>query len=228
MNSTETLTGAHLRTYNTIFQHPISHNLKWHDVHALFHEIGQVESEPNGNLKVSRNGQILVLHPQTAKDVSETDEIMRLRHFLLRSETKPPESDTKESHWLLVINHDEARIFRSEMHGAIPQSIQPHEPEAQFRPAQDSRDFKRGRDKPDPNSFFKPVAAALQAAGEILIFGSGTGASSEMDQFIEWLKQHHPELSKRVIGSVVVDEHHLTEGQLLEKAREFYLKARVS
>ena len=57
------LTGSHLRTYNAIFQHPISHNLGWLDVHALFRQLGEVEEEPNGNLKVTRNGQILVLHP---------------------------------------------------------------------------------------------------------------------------------------------------------------------
>ena len=88
--STSALTGSHLRTYKTIFQHPISHNLGWHDVHALFRQLGQVEEEPNGNLKVTRNGQILVLHPPRTKDVSETDEVMALRHFLQRSDTIPP------------------------------------------------------------------------------------------------------------------------------------------
>jgi hypothetical protein len=66
------------------------------------------------------------------------------------------------------------------------------------------------------------VAQALQAAEQILILGTGTGTSSEMDQFVAWLKLHHPGLAKRIIGSLVVDEHHLTEGQLLAKAREFY------
>jgi len=31
-----------------------------------------------------------------------------------------------------------------------------------------------------------------------------------------------------VVGSVVIDEHHLTEGQLLKKAREFYAAAQPS
>jgi hypothetical protein len=43
-----------------------------------------------------------------------------------------------------------------------------------------------------------------------------------MDQFIAWLKLHHPEPASRIIGSLVVDEHHLTENQLLATAREFY------
>lgn len=222
MNANTPLSNAHLRTYNTIFQHPISHNLKWLDVHALFREIGQVEEEPNGNFKVTRNGQTLVLHPPRSKDVSEMDEIMSLRHFIERSEAMPPETD--ETHWLVVIDHHEARIFRSEMHGAVPQQILPHKPEDYFRHAEGSKDFTRGEEKPDPNSFFEPVAKALATAGHILIFGTGTGMSSEMDQFVAWLDVHHPGLAERIDGSLVVDEHHLTDDQLLAKAREFYAK----
>jgi len=48
-----------------------------------------------------------------------------------------------------------------------------------------------------------------------------------MEQFVGWLKTHHAELSKRVAGSLVVDEHHLTEGQLLAKARDFLKKTPV-
>ena len=228
MNSTSLLTGSHLRTYNTIFQHPISHNLKWHDVHALFGQLGKVEEEANGNMKVTRNGQTLVLHPHRAKDVSETDEVMVLRHFIEQSETMPQqESKEIETHWLVVIDHHEARLFRSEMHGAIPQQILPHKPEDYFRHAHNSKDFSRGQEKPDPNSYFEPVARALSAGGKFLIFGTGTGMSSEMDQFISWLKVHHHELSKQMIGSQVVDEYHLTEDQLLAKAREFYANTRI-
>lgn len=216
------LSGSHLRTYRTIFQHPISHNLEWRAVRALFEKLGEVTEAPNGNLKVTRNGQHLVLHPPRTKDVSESDEVMTLRHFLERSEAMPPQTNGEEAHWLLVIDHHEARIFRSEMHGAVPQQILPHEPSDFFRHAHNSLDFSRGKEKPDPNSFFEPVAKALQAPGQILIFGTGTGTSSEMEQFIAWAKIHHPDLTKRIVGSLVVDEHHLTEGQLLAKARGFY------
>ena len=52
--------------------------------------------------------------------------------------------------------------------------------------------------------------------------------SSEMDQFVAWVKVHHPKLAKRIIGSLVEDERHLTDGQLLAKAREFYKNPRMS
>jgi hypothetical protein len=226
MNSIPSLSGSHLRTYKTIFQHPVSHNLEWRAVRALLENLGHVAEEPNGNLKVTRNGQFLVLHPPRTKDVAETDELMALRHFLERSEATAPETNGNDAHWLLLIDHHEARIYRTQIDGAVPQQILPHAPEDYFRHAHNSKDFSRGREKPDPNSFFEPVASALQAAGHILIFGSGTGTSSEMEQFIAWLKLHHPELAKRVIGSMVVDEHHLTKRQLLAKAREFYAAPR--
>lgn len=219
------LTGSHRRTYDAIFQHPISRNLGWHDVHALFRQLGTIEEVANGKLKVTRNGQTLVLHPPRTKDVSEKDEVMSLRHFLERSEEIPTDAKGADAHWLLVINHHEARIFRSEMRGAVPELILPHEPEDYFRHAYNSKDFSRGKEKPDPNSFFEPVAKVLQAAGQILIFGAGKGMSSEMEQFIAWSKTHHPEVAKRIIGSLTVDESHLTQDQLLAKAREFYADA---
>ncbi len=194
---------------------------------SLMGELGKTEEESNGNLKVTRNGQTLMLHPSGKKDVSEMKEIMSLRHFLERSETTPVAEAEMETHWLLVIDHHEARIFHAEMTGAIPQRILPHQPEESFRHAHNSKDVSRGQEKPDPNNFFEPIAKVLQAAGPILIFGTGTGTSSEMDQFVAWIKIHHSELSKRVVGSFVVDEHHLSEGQLLAKAREFYEAAPI-
>lgn len=222
MKSTATLTGSHLRTYQSIFQHPISHNLGWHDVHALFRQLGEVEDEANGKLKVTRNGQTMILNPPRTKDVAETDELMALRHFLERSVMKPSEVNDNGVNWLLVIDHHEARIFRSEMRGAVPERISPLQPKNDFRSAPDAKDFSRGQQNPSPNTFFVPVAKALQSAGQILIFGSGKGKSSEMDQFVTWLKAHHAELAKRIIGSLVVNEYHMTEGQLLARAREFY------
>jgi len=220
--SSRPLSGSHLRTYNAILQHPVPHNLDWRNVRALFEHIAEVVEQPNGNLRVTRNGQVLVLHPPRTKDVAETDEILELRRFLERSEAPPPGTNGEGQHCLVVINHHEARIFRSEMRGSVPEQILPHAPDDYFRHAHNSKDFSRGQEKPDPNSFFEPVAAALQHARKILVFGTGTGTASEMQQFVSWLGIHHPDIAARVAGSVTVDEGHLTDGQLLEKAREFY------
>ena len=222
MKSPGPLSGSQLRTYERIFQHPISHNLGWHDVLGMFRQLGTVEVEPNGNMKVTRNGQFTVLRPHHSKDVAEMEEVIALRHFLELTEAKPSATESPGTHWLVVIDHHKARLFRSEMSGSIPQEILPYEPTEYFRHAHESRDFSRGKEKPDPNTFFAPVADALKAAGPIVIFGSGTGESSEMAQFTSCLKTHHPDISERVLGAITVDEQHLSEGQLLQRAREFY------
>lgn len=66
-------------------------------MYALFEELGQVTKEHNGSLKVTRNGQTLILRPTSEKDVSEMDEVMTLRHFLERSETATSERSAKAS-----------------------------------------------------------------------------------------------------------------------------------
>jgi hypothetical protein len=228
MSSPPELNGSHLRTYNRIFQHPLTHNLGWQDVYGMFRQLGDVVEEPNGNVRVTRNAKFLVLYPHRTKDVAETEEVMALRHFLKDSEAKAAAPAEAETHWLVVIDHHEAKLFRSQMRGAVPEQILPHEPDHYFRHAHHSKDFSRGEEKPDPNSFFEPLARALLGAGRILVFGTGTGMSSEMDQFTGWLRQHHPELSRRVIGAVVIDKSHLTVGQLLEKAREFHASAHTA
>ena len=43
-----------------------------------------------------------------------------------------------------------------------------------------------------------------------------------MEQLLADLKDHHPDVAEKVIGSVLVDAHHTTESQLLAKARDFY------
>jgi hypothetical protein len=152
---------------------------------------------------------------------------MALRHFLQQSEAPLP-TDDQTPHWLLVMDHHQARIFRSNIPGVAPQRILPNEPEGHLHTLHDSAEVARGKEEPDANSFFVPVAHSLQKAAQILIFGTGTGTSSEMVQFFNWLKVHHADLAARVSGCVTVDEHHLTNDQLLTKAREFYSKAALA
>lgn len=216
------LTGSHRHTFEALFRHPLSHNIPWHDVYSLFARLGQVSEEANGSLKVTRNGQILVLRPPRLKDISETSELVELRHFLERSANPPAQVDAPDRHCLIVIDHHEIRVFHSEANGTVPTQVLPHEPSDFFRHAHNSKDFNRGMEKPDPNSFFEPVAQILKNAGKIIIFGNGKGGGSEMEQFITWLEKHHPDVLKSVVGSEVVDEHHLTDAQLLAKARSIY------
>ena len=84
------------------------------------------------------------------------------------------------------------------------------------------QDDSNGQRKPERKSFYDAVAATLRPAKEILIFGSATGASSAMEQLLTDLRDHHPDVAGRIVGSVVLNAQHLTEEQVLAKARDFY------
>ena len=139
-----------------------------------------------------------------------------------KDETDTPPPVAAGLHLLVVIDHRQARIYQAELHGSVPQRVMPYDPDGFGRHLRDVQDDSTGQRKPERKSFYEAVAKTLRGAEKVLLFGSGTGASSAMDQLLAELKHHHADLAKHIVGSVVVDESHLTEAQLLAKAREFY------
>jgi len=222
------LNGRHRHTYEAIFRHPAAHNLEWHDVRSLLDALADVAEGQNGALAVMRNGQTLYLHAPKHKDVATIEDLMVIRRFLEQSgeaTVAPPVAPGL--HLLLVIDHHEARIYRTELHGAIPQQLVPYDPYgfgAHLRSDTGETDGKR---QPERKSFYEAIAATLLGAEKILIFGSGTGESSAMEQLLADLKKNHNDVAKHIVGSIAIDEHHQTESQLLAKAREFFAAKRI-
>ncbi len=126
------------------------------------------------------------------------------------------------SHLLVVIDHRHASVYKTELHGSVPQKVTPYDPHGLGRHLHNVQDDSNGQRKPERRSFYEAIAKTLQGAEQILLFGSGTGASSAMEELLAQLKHHHDDVAKRVVGLVVVDETHLSENQLLAKARDFY------
>ena len=133
-----------------------------------------------------------------------------------------PDKNALTSHLLVVIDHQEARVYRTAVVGAVPERITPYDPHGYGRHLHSAHEWTDGKTPPERKSFYEAVARTLRGAGQVLLFGGGTGRSSAMDMLLADLKAHHPDVAARVIGSVVVDAHHTTEGQLLARARAFY------
>ncbi len=125
-------------------------------------------------------------------------------------------------HLLVVIDHHESRIYRTEVHGAVPTRLEPYDPHGYGRHLHSAHEATDGKSHHEPKSYYEAIAKTLRGAAQILMFGSGTGKSNAMEQLVAGLREHHPDVAGKVIGSVVVDAHHTTENQLLAKAREFY------
>ncbi|MDR3632878.1 MAG: hypothetical protein P4L84_03525 [Isosphaeraceae bacterium] len=217
------LDGRHQHTYDAIFRHPAAHNLEWHDVRSLLGALAEVVEQPNGSLHVTRNGQMAILHAPKHKDVATVEELLAVRHFLDRSaEKEAPSSVAPGVHLLVVIDHHEAKVYRTQAHGAVPQQLVPYDPHGFGRHLRSENPDTDGKRKPERKSFYEAVAATLRGADAILIFGSGTGESSAMEQLMADLNHNHHDVAKHVVGCVVVDDHHLTDDQLLAQARAFF------
>jgi hypothetical protein len=132
------------------------------------------------------------------------------------------DDSNKALHLLVVIDHQEARVYRTEIHGAVPERIAPYDPHGYGKHLHSAHEWTDGKRQAERKSFYEAIAKTLQGAEQVLLFGSGTGRSSAMDMLLADLKAHHADVAETIIGSVVVDAHHTTEGQLLAKARDFY------
>ncbi len=218
---TQTL-GTHQGTYDAIFQHPVARNLQWRDVRSMLSSMAEVSEEHNGNVKFTRNGQTLTVHPPRHKDMSDVEEVMQIRHFLERSNTPEAAAVADGEHLLVVIDHREARIYRTELHGSVPQRIAPLGAEGANRHLHNVTDDGNGQRKPEVKAFYDAIARSLIGAEKILILGSATGSSSAMEHLVAELKEHHPRTGLKIVGTVVVNEQHMTEDQLLAEARKFY------
>lgn len=223
---TTELTGSHRTTYDTIFRHPLARNLQWRDVRALLGAVADKVEEDEGTLKATRHERTLVLHRPSGKDLTDVHELMELREFLRHAAAPdapaPGGSRPADTDFLVVLDHREARVYRTELSGSVPQRIVPYDPDGLGRHLHHVEDDATGQRRPEPEAFYEAVARTLARAQRILVFGSGTGASSAMEQLLARLKRHHPDVAARVAGAFVVDEQHLTEDQLLARAREFY------
>ena len=125
---------------------------------------------------------------------------------------------------LVVIDHHEAKIYRTGQDGAAAKRIRTVRSlhGASVGILRSDTEETDGKRKPERKSFYESIAKTLRGAESVLIFGCGTGESSAMEQLLADLKKNHKDVAGHVVGSVVVDAHHQTEGQLLAQAREVF------
>jgi hypothetical protein len=219
-----TLHGSHQAVYRQLFQHPAPRNLEWRKVTAMLKTIPDLQAEENGrgDMKLVRNGQTLTLHAPHSKDFSDIEEVMKLRHFL-ESPAAPAASPAAGGQVVLVlIDHREARIFDTEMDGTIPKQIKPYDPFGFGLHVRHHADGFDGKRPQELKSYYEAVIKTIEGAKEILLFGAGVGGSSAVEHLLQELREQHHDLVGKVVLVLRVDEHHLTEDELLAKAREFY------
>jgi hypothetical protein len=80
---------SHQRTLGMLFEHPMNHNIEWREVVHLLESLGTAVEGADDAFHVTVNNQTVVLHRPKHKDLT-AEQIMQLRHFLLRAGIEPP------------------------------------------------------------------------------------------------------------------------------------------
>jgi hypothetical protein len=210
------------RTYDRVFQHPITANLDRRDVRSMFEALGTVIPEHNGDLKVQRNGHTLVLHPAHSNHPAGHEEVMTIRHFLEASKSSEMPAGKPRTHLLVIVEHRQVLIYRTDFAHSLPEQIAPYDPEHNGQHVHSIQDHKGNLHRPAAPTFYTAIAKSLRDADEILIFATRACGKTLMDNLLAELELNHAEVARRVLCAILVDDRHITEEDLLAKARKYY------
>ncbi len=75
------LNGHHRVTVEKIFQHPVSHNIQWHDVLSLLESVAEVSERHDGRYRVTLGTETETLDAPAGHDVDE-QMVIDLRRML--------------------------------------------------------------------------------------------------------------------------------------------------
>lgn len=231
-----TLSRTSRGTIEALYQHPMSHNLEWSGVVALFEKLGTVDYKAHNEIAFGISGEHHRVRRPHSKDLT-APEVLTFRHMLTRAGWAPaspaaktgaakagtPAANTVEAFDLLVVvDHHEARLYVLDVRSADPVDhvIRPHDPYHRLHHVshndQAREKFQR---TPEDNAFDQSIAQALMLARSIVVIGHGTGRSNAAHQLIGFLHQRHPDTANKVMREVVADLSSLTAPQLLNLGR---------
>ena len=90
MEAGRELDGHHRTTVQKIFNHPVSHNIQWHDVLSLLQSVAVVTEEHEGRYKVTLGSETETFDAPRGHDIDE-QQVVDLRR-MLRGAGITPES----------------------------------------------------------------------------------------------------------------------------------------
>jgi hypothetical protein len=81
------------------------------------------------------------------------------------SDRHPPQPGPEGAHLLVVIDHREARIYKTDLKASVPERITPFDPHGFGRYLHSVTDDSNGQRKPERKSFYEAVAKSLKVHG---------------------------------------------------------------
>ncbi|MBS1717724.1 MAG: hypothetical protein JSS72_08335 [Armatimonadetes bacterium] len=202
-------------TIDKINRHPTCHDLEWRDIRKMFEEIGDATIEHNGNLKVTLGGKTMVFRSNQDSKIASEEDIHEIRSFMQGT----GHASTKPTPLVLVMDHQSAKLYRTDAKETTPEKVVPHDPEGHKGHVRSKHSLADQTGDIDHTEYFKSIAHLLDGDEPLQIFSAGHGSSNLMDGFVDWLKTAHPAIAKRVVRCASIDLAHMSDGEILEMAR---------
>ncbi len=204
--------------YQNLLNGKLPHNLSWSEAVELVEHLGEVQPH-SGDEFVFRVGtqRVFFKKPQT-HDLS-VEEVSRLRKLLKDAGpiAQLEEEPAQPSRMIVVIDHHAAHVYQ-DLGGSRPAAehkVRPYDPyNFHHHLIHRKEAHYRGERVPEEDSFYEEIAKDITPANEIVLIGHATGKSNAADFLKEYLKTHHPDISRRVIATERADLSAVTEPEI--------------
>ena len=208
--------------YQNLLNGKLPHNLSWIEALELVEHLGEVQPH-GGDEFVFRvgNERVFFKKPQT-HDLG-TEEVSRLRKLLKEAGPRShAEEVAQPNRMIVVIDHHAAHIYQ-DFGGSRPadeRTVHPYDPyHFHHHLIHRKEAHYRGERVPEEDSFYEEIAEDISLANEIVLIGHATGKSNAADFLGEFLKTHHPDISRRIIATESADLSAVTEPEIESLAK---------
>lgn len=216
------LSRSNRRAYEALFRHPAPEDLEWGAVRALLAALAEVQEGRKGILKATRRGVMATFHAARDRQALSAHELYEVQSFLERSnEGVSMPVVAEETQLLVAVEADGARIYRIEMRASVPRGLVPFQANGYAAHLRSSLAQLDRQPQPVRLGFYREVARSLRGAERILLLACGEGGASAMEALRAELERGHGEVSRRVVGALVI-KGRCREEQLLARTKEFY------
>ncbi len=204
--------------YQNLLNGKLPHNLSWSETVELVEHLGGDVQPHGGDEFVFRIGSERVFFKRPPTHDLGVEEVSRLRKFLKEAgQSSQIKESPRPGRMIVVIDHHAAHVYR-DLGGSRPadeHTVQPYDPyNFHHHLIHRKEAHYRGERVPEEDSFYEEVAKDITPANEIVLIGHATGKSNAADFLKEYLKTHHPDISRKVIATESADLSAVTEPEI--------------